>query len=98
MLVGDVRRANRGSPSLFLVVVGGQPPVGRRGKRFEVSPRASRAVLRSSARSLWLSGRTRAPTGTLSQYATRGATSHSSRNGDAAGSAPAIQSHDRQGD
>jgi hypothetical protein len=46
-----------------------------------------RAVRRSSSRSASLSGRTRGPTGTLSQYATIGAATHSSRNGAAGSSA-----------
>ena len=45
------------------------------------------AVRRSTARSAAVSGRWRGPTGTLSQYATRGARSQRRRNGAADGSA-----------
>ena len=98
MLVGDVRLASRGVGA-FLVVVGRQPGVGFGDERLRNIATFSGAVLRRSDRSRSLSRRSRGPTGRLSQYATAGAITQSTRNGTVEGSASRCDDrHDQRDD
>ena len=67
MLVGDVRRASREAVAVFLIVVGRQPRIVGRHERLEVPPGLARGPPQKRAVRVADSGRTRAPTGTLSQ-------------------------------